>query len=154
MLCNWEFFDNNGCNAAFVSFTRSFHYSAFEVRGNYSTLLLNVSITRHFPDVVVTRRFRYLAYPVHGNYSTFQILGLSEHRLNPLLDVSIIRRFTVTNWSTANFRDNFGFLMQHLTAGTKVSLWQDHKGTSTLLVWNINYSFKLALLNKNKIVWV
>jgi hypothetical protein len=48
----------------------------------------SVVITRHILDVVVTRRSRYVAYPVHGNYSTFQILGLSDLRLYPLLDVS------------------------------------------------------------------
>ena len=56
-------------------------------------LLLDVSITRHFPTMVVTLRFYYSPFPDHGRYSTFQILGLSDLRLNPSLNVSITRRF-------------------------------------------------------------
>jgi len=46
--------------------------------------------------MVITRRFRYLAYTVNDHYFTIQLLSLSYHCQNPVLDVSITRRFTVT----------------------------------------------------------
>ena len=46
--------------------------------------------------MVISRRFRYLAYTVNDHYLTFQLLGLSYPCKNPVLDVSITRRFTVS----------------------------------------------------------
>jgi len=46
--------------------------------------------------VVISQRFRYLAYTVHDHYFTFQLLSLSYPCQNPVLDVSITQRFTVT----------------------------------------------------------
>ena len=47
----------------------------------------------------ITRRLCYSPFPGRGRNSTFQILGLSDQRLNPSLDVSINRRFLAVDSS-------------------------------------------------------